>query len=140
MRQSGFRAWKVTGGLALALLGLGCGYLPETGGSDPQGPPKTFIGSRTELRHVSPDRGYNSTIQDMGSSIDPRTPETEGMRGNSRLVDVTGRPAPSTQLGTGGSGRMGEPEGTSDLGWRARRGYGMESASDHGSVEQGMMR
>lgn len=109
MRQGGFRAWKVLSGLAaVGLLGLGCGYLPESGGYDPQGPPKTFIGSRTEYRHVSPDRGYNGTIQDLGSSIDPRTPETEGMQGNSLQEDVTGWPGPSeTQQGLGGSGRSG---------------------------------
>ncbi len=140
MRQSGFRAWKGFGGLAVALLGVGCGYLPETGGYDRQGPPKTFIGTRTEYRHVSSDRGYNGTIQDLGSSIDPRTPEKEGARGNSRLVDVTGRPAPSTQLGTGGSGRSGEPDGSNDLGWRARRGYDLGRASDQGSAWQDMMR
>jgi hypothetical protein len=140
MRQSGFRAWKVAGGLAFALVGLGCGYLPVTGGQDPQAGPRTFIGSWEEPHHVSPDRGYNGTIQQLGSSIDPRTPETEGMRGNSRLVDVTGRPAPSTQLGTGGSGRAGEPEGegSSDLGWRARRGYDLGPGADYGPAVPSM--
>lgn len=139
MRQSGFRAWKVVGGLAVALLGVGCRYLPETGGHDPQGAPRTFIGTWKEHRHVSPDRGYNGTIQDLGSSIDPRTPEKEGMRGNSRRVDVTGRPAPSTQLGTGGSGRAGEPDSSSDLGWRARRGYDLGPASGYGPAGEDMM-
>jgi hypothetical protein len=134
MRQSGFRAWTVFGGLAVALLGMGCRYLPESGGHDPQAGPRTFIGSFKEPHHVSADRGYNGTIQELGSSIDPRTPETEGMRGNSRQVDVTGRPAPSTQLGIGGSGRAGEPESSNDLGWRARRGYDLGPASGYGSA------
>jgi hypothetical protein len=146
MRQSGFRAWKVLSGLAaVALLGVGCGRLPESGAVEQPGSPKNFFATKPRgvpqgQFHVSPDRGYNGTIQQLGSSIDPRTPETMGMQGNSRLVDVTGRPAPSTQLGTGGSGRAGEPEGSSDLGWRARRGYDMGAASGQGSVEQDMMR
>lgn len=140
MRQSGFRAWKVFGGLAVVLLGVGCRYLPETGGGDPQSGPRTFIGTFKEPHHVSANRGYNGTIQQIGSSIDPRTPETEGMRNNSRLVDVTGRPAPSTQLGTGGSGRAGESSSSSDMGWRARSGYDVESPSKDNPVGPGPVR
>ena len=132
MRQSGFRAWKVFGGLAaVALLGAGCGALPYTGGERPDDPPLTFL--RTQKEGVSydkfhyPDRGYNGTIQQLGSSIDPRTPETGGTVGNSRLVDGTGRPAPGEpELGIGGSGdagQVGDPDGSIDRGWRARRGY-----------------
>jgi hypothetical protein len=136
MRQSGFRAWKVFGGLAAAaLLSVGCGYLPETGGHRPDDPPRDFFGGRvgglTEAdydKHQYPsDRGYNGTIQQVGSSIDPRTPEAAGTLGNSRLVDVTGRPAPAEpELGIGGSGgvgEVGEPDSSTDRGWRARRGY-----------------
>ena len=100
MRQSGFRVWKVVAGLVAAGLCAGCKYLPDTGSVRPGGPSQTFFG--TEKAHlppgtyakfqVSPDRGYNGTIAQLGSSIDPRTPEAAGKLGNSRRVDVTGRP------------------------------------------------
>jgi hypothetical protein len=133
MRQRSFRGWKVFGGLAaVAWLGVGCGRLPQTGGQRPDDPPETILG--TELLHeppgfytrfqYSPDRGYNGTIKSIGSSIDPRTPQKQGKQGQSRLLDVTGRPAPATpDLGIGGSGSVGVPDSTNDLGWRARRGY-----------------
>lgn len=140
MRQSGFRAWKVFGGLALGLLAVGCKYLPETGGHNPQAGPRSFIGTFKEPHHVSADRGFNGTIQEIGSSIDPRTPERDGMRNNSRVEDVTGRPAPSTELGIGGSGSVGESNNSQDLGWRARRGYDVESASQSQPVGPGPVR
>jgi len=149
MRQSGFRAWKVFGGLAVAaVLSVGCGYLPDTGGRRPEDPPEDFFGGRVgslseadyEQRHYSADRGYNGTIQQLHSSVDPRTSETEGKVGNSRREDVTGRPAPAgPELGIGGSGdarNVGEPGSSSDRGWRARRGYDVGydvGASDVGS-------
>jgi hypothetical protein len=140
MRQSGFRAWKVFGGLALGLLAVGCGDLPVSGGYDRQAGPRTFIGTYKQPRHVSVDQGYNGTIQQLGSSIDPRTPEKDGMRNNSRVEDVTGRPAPSTEQGIGGSGSAGEPNNSKDLGWRARRGYDVESASQSQPVGPGPVR
>lgn len=140
MRQSGFRAWKVFGGLALGLLAVGCKYLPDTGGGDPEAGPRTFIGTFKEPRHVSADRGFNGTIQQIGSSIDPRTPEKAGMQNNSRMEDVTGYPVPSTELGTGGSGRAGELNGSSDLGWRARSGYDLERAFERRPVGPGPVR
>jgi hypothetical protein len=147
MRQRGFRAGKVFSGLAaVALLSVGCGKLPATGGQHPDDPPRNFLG--TKMRNVPPDfysrfqypqdRGYNGTIQSIGSSIDPRTPEREGTRGNSRQTDVTGRPAPAgPELGIGGSGYSGEPQGPSDLGWRARRGYELGPASGFGPYGEG---
>lgn len=152
MRQSGFRAWKALGGLvAVALLGVGCGELPMTGGRRPNDPPQSVIA--TEVHHVpsdfyqrfqySPDRGYNGTIADIGSSIDPRTPEKQGVPNRSRQVDVTGRPAPSTsesELGIGGSGlgNMGDAQGSSDVGWRARRPFEVGPVNgDHGPYGEG---
>jgi hypothetical protein len=140
MRQSGFRAWKVFGGLALGLLAAGCRYLPVSGGHDPQAGPRSFIGTFKQPRHVSADRGFNGTIQQIGSSIDPRTPERDGMRNNSRVEDVTGRPAPSTELGIGGSGRAGELNSSKDLGWRARSGYDVESPTQYSPVGPGPVR
>ncbi|WP_224244666.1 hypothetical protein [Hyalangium gracile] len=133
MRQSGFRAWKALGGLAaVALLGVGCGYLPVTGGRQAGDPPLGFWGNHRHdvppdfyaRFHSDPNRGYNGTIQDVGSSIDPRTPETAGASGQSRQVDVTGRAPPESPMqGIGGSGRAGDPGSSSDLGWRARLPY-----------------
>jgi hypothetical protein len=143
MRQSGFRAWKVFGGLvAAALLSVGCGRLPDSGGQHPDSPPEDFFGGRVdrlspevyERAHVSADRGYNGTIQQLGSSIDPRTQQNLGQQGNSRQVDVTGRPAPrAPELGIGGSGYVGKPARSSEMGWRARRGYDVGPAPDSGS-------
>ncbi|WP_224361554.1 hypothetical protein [Hyalangium versicolor] len=118
MRQSGFRVWKVFGGLAaVALLSSACGYLPMTGGKRPDDPPQRFWGNAEHHKppdfyskfQYSPDRGYNGTIRDLGSSIDPRTPEKAGAFGKSRMLDVTGRPAPESPSlsGYGGSGSAG---------------------------------
>jgi hypothetical protein len=143
MRQSGFRAWRVFGGLAaVALLGVGCGYLPMTGGKRPEDPPHGFWGN--EKHNVPPDfytraqysadRGYNSTIAEVGSSIDPRTPEKSGTFGRSRAVDMTGwSPPESPAQGTGGSGRAGELNSSSDLGWRSRLPYEVRPQGDFGA-------
>lgn len=151
MRQSGFRAWKALSGLAaVALLGVGCGKLPTSGGRRPDDPPQSILA--TEVRHepegfyekfqYSPDRGYNGTIAQVGSSIDPRTPEKQGQPNRSLQVDVTGRPAPSTadtQPGIGGSGfgTGGDAQGSSDMGWRARRAYEVGRISDFGPYGEG---
>lgn len=154
MRQSGFRAWKALGGLAaVALLGVGCGELPVSGGRRPDDPPQSILG--TELRHeppgfyqrfqYSPDRGYNGTIASIGSSIDPRTPKKAGKQNQSRVLDVTGRPAPLTtepNPGIGGSGHagMGDPQGSNDMGWRARRGYEVGPTGEFGHYGEGQNR
>jgi hypothetical protein len=151
MRQSGFRAWVVLGGLAAALLGVGCGRLPDTGGTRPDDPHRNFFETEGPHHHedywsqfhYSANRGYNGTIQDVGSSIDPRTPQATGRLNNSRQVDVTGRPAPSTsetEIGIGGSGNLGEPKGPSDLGWRSRRGFDLRPTHEFGSYGPGARR
>jgi hypothetical protein len=142
MRQSGFRVWKVLAGLAAAGLSVGCGYLPDTGALKQEGPPETFLGTMkahlppdaSAQFHYSADRGYNGTIQQLGSSIDPRTPETSGQMGNSIQDAMTGRPV-DTELGIGGSGdarELGNRSGSIDDGWRTRRGYEL------GTGEQGI--
>ncbi|MDY7227617.1 hypothetical protein [Hyalangium rubrum] len=137
MRHSGFRRWMWLGGLGSALvLSVGCGRLPQTGGERPDDPPENFFGG--PVRHVPQDfythyqvdanRGFNGTIGQLGSSIDPRTPEKLGTQGNSRMEDVTGymgrgvttlggNEAPTSQ-GIGGGGNAG----TTDMGWREHRG------------------
>ncbi|MBN1204951.1 MAG: hypothetical protein JXB05_08500 [Myxococcaceae bacterium] len=153
MRHRRFRGWGVLGGLAAAaLLSVGCGWLPETGGRRQGDPPKDFFGG--PVGHATPenvapyqlraDRGFNGTISELGSSIDPRTPETQGTLGRSLQQDITGymgreatelsgERAP-TSLGIGGSGQMGQGSGTSDMGWRGRRGH-PEAAPAHGSYD-----
>jgi hypothetical protein len=87
------------GGVASAvLLSVGCGRLVQTGGRDPMESPQSVFGAlKREARggdldryHYPSNRGYNGTIADLGSSIDPRTPETEGTPGRSRMLDITG--------------------------------------------------
>ncbi|MDC0713080.1 hypothetical protein POL68_31750 [Stigmatella sp. ncwal1] len=144
MNRKGFRRWVGLGGLVTAtLLGVGCGGLPESGGKQPDEPKMNVF--KGPLRHVpetyysdyqlSRYRGFNGTIADVGSSIDPRTPQKAGTLGRSRLEDVTGRPAPSTTLdqGIGGSGNAGRADSTSDMGWRARRGDEAPAFDDFGS-------
>jgi hypothetical protein len=130
MRHSGFRRWIWLGGVASAVvLSVGCGRIPPAGGRSSNEPPLTVFGSiKREARegdvdrfHVRADRGYNGTIAQLGSSIDPRTPEKAGTPGRSRMVDIsgyTGRPdlaeganeAPTSQ-GIGGSSFEGQSGG-----------------------------
>jgi hypothetical protein len=137
------------GGLASAvLLSTGCGRLPDTGGRRAGDPPEDFFGgvvgtpSTEELSryHYSADRGFNGTIAQLGSSIDPRTPETEGTPGRSRMEDVTGWIGPErvvTPLGIGGSGNAETLDTTSDMSQRLRRGYDVGAAEGTGSYGPG---
>jgi hypothetical protein len=51
----------------------------------------------------SPEQaGYNGTIQDIPTSIDPRTPETDGTPGRSLAVDLGMQRMEGTGSGTGG--------------------------------------
>ncbi len=141
MRHSGFRRWMWLGGAASALLlSVGCGRLERTGGRSEHEPRLSFFGALAQDQrggdpgrfHAPKDRGYNGTIVDIGSSIDPRTPELEGTPGRSLMTDITGymgRPDiaqgyldPPTSLGIGGSGFVDPATGTYDLGWRGLRG------------------
>ncbi len=127
------------GAAAAALLSVGCGPLSRgQHGSEENQPPLTFFGALAHSErtgdlsqyHVSGERGYNGTIADLGSSIDPRTPELMGTQGRSLMTDITGymgRPdivrghsdAP-TSLGIGGSGAVDPVTGAQESGWRSR--------------------
>ncbi len=133
MRHTGFRGW--IGRVAVLALGVGCGGLPQTGGERPTDPQENFFGTPVDTRspefssryQYPVDEGYNGTIADLGSSIDPRTPEAAGTPGRSRRQDITGYMGPEatereTGPGFGGSGSAGQGEGPSDMGWRSRRG------------------
>lgn len=96
------------GVLAAALLGSACGEITRQGGADQDDPPRNFFGAmrvpdeqiRASQRSVN--RGYNGTIDDVGSSIDPRTPETQGTPGRSLPEDLAWKRA--GQRGQGGAG------------------------------------
>ncbi|MBU8898929.1 hypothetical protein DRW03_25570 [Corallococcus sp. H22C18031201] len=102
------------------LLGTACGDLPETGGRQPDESrgnafaqrgtqPEALYNVAEQQGHESPaaaheghpaatlpphvltvDRGYNQTIKEIGSSIDPRTPQNEGKSNNSKFDDAGG--------------------------------------------------
>lgn len=112
--------WKWGGVGALssaALLGVACGVVPEMGGDQPDKLSENFFGA---IRHpveeirehqLTTNRGYNGTIKDLGSSIDPRTPETAGTPGRSLPEDLAWRMVGVPQGGqeaTGGAGSGGQ--------------------------------
>ena len=95
MHDSGFRRWVVMGVLASASwLVAACGALPQQPGNESFAPG----GERTPAQ-----TGYNGTIKDIPTSIDPRTPEKEGTTGRSLAMD-NGERALLEQQGMGGSG------------------------------------
>jgi hypothetical protein len=115
MKFSGLRRWMGLGALAgAALVAAACGEIPRMGGDDPHEPRENFFGAPREAkekiveRQLATDRGYNGTIRDVGSSIDPRTPEKAGVQGRSLPADLAWQRA-----GQGGSGPAtpGSPPG-----------------------------
>jgi len=157
MRERKIRRWgsAVVAGAALA---VGCGPLPETGGRQPDEPRGSFVAQRGDqaeaMKNVEggdtnkplppwtlpANRGYNGTIAQIGSSIDPRTPQNDGTQGRSIHDDagkmmqeryaVQGGAAfsPAAQgLGgedgaTLGGNRGGHHRGFAPLGWQDRSG------------------
>jgi hypothetical protein len=100
MHDSGFRRWVVLGVLASASwLVAACGVLPQNAGNS------TF---RPGLVHDPAQSGYNGTIKDLPTSIDPRTPQTFGTQGRSLTMDL-GERALLQQQGMGGSGQVSTP-------------------------------
>ncbi|WNG61336.1 hypothetical protein F0U59_46495 [Archangium gephyra] len=78
MHDSGFRRWMVWGVLASASwLVSACGSLPQQG---------TYEVAPGFARSPA-QSGYNGTIQDNPTSIDPRTPEAQGTQGRSLRMD-----------------------------------------------------
>jgi hypothetical protein len=113
MKFSGLRRCVGLGAFAAAaLVGAACGPVVTMGGQEAQQPPQGFFGTPRESpeqmreRQRPPDRGYNGTIQDLGSSIDPRTPEKAGVQGRSIPVDLAWQKMGQrqNQQGLGGSG------------------------------------
>ncbi|HYO58603.1 hypothetical protein [Archangium sp.] len=95
MHDSGFKRWVVLGVLASASWWVAaCGALPQQPGNDSFHP--GFVRNPAQA-------GYNGTIQDIPTSIDPRTPEKDGTPGRSLLMD-SGERALLEARGLGGSG------------------------------------
>lgn len=109
MRERSLRRWSQAAVVAVGvLLGTGCGGLPETGGKQPDEPRGGAFAQRGEqaeaLRNMegqvqkdqlpphmkTAGRGYNGTIRQIGSSIDPRTPQTDGQQ-NASIWDDPGK-------------------------------------------------
>ncbi|HZI09409.1 MAG TPA: hypothetical protein VE153_03400 [Myxococcus sp.] len=110
MHERSFWRWAQAAALAagVVLVGTGCGPLPETGGGFAEEPQGNFFANRHDqpepLKYMdgkegtkpSPpwtmraDRGYNGTIRQIGSSIDPRTPRTDGQQ-NISVWDEPGK-------------------------------------------------
>ncbi|WNG30633.1 hypothetical protein F0U62_46425 [Cystobacter fuscus] len=101
MRNDGFK-WMVWGVLASAAAGVvGCAKLPQQAGND------TYQPGFTRDPKVSL---YNGTIQQIPTSIDPRTPDKQGTPNRSLLMDpgeralLGQRQSKNEELGMGGSG------------------------------------
>ncbi|OJT19660.1 hypothetical protein BO221_35455 [Archangium sp. Cb G35] len=103
MHDSGFKRWMVLGVLASASwLVSACGSLPQQG---------TYEVAPGFARSPA-QSGYNGTIQDIPTSIDPRTPEAQGTQGRSLLLDPGERALLETQGGAvGGSGSTPPAQG-----------------------------
>jgi hypothetical protein len=103
MRDSGFKRWVVLGVLVSASGWVAaCGLLPQQPGNESYAP---GFDRSPELS------GYNGTIQDLPTSIDPRTPETSGTPGRSLAMDP-GERALLESRGMGGSGSTPPAQGS----------------------------
>jgi hypothetical protein len=108
MRERSLKRWSLVATLTTGMLLAGCGGLPETGGKPPGEPRGNAFAQRGDQPEALRDmegkrntdqlppwtmtagRGYNATIRQLGSSIDPRTPQTDGKQNNS-LWDDSGK-------------------------------------------------
>jgi hypothetical protein len=99
MHDRGFKRWVVLGALASASwLVSACQSAQQPGNTYEAAP--GFQRSPEQARTL-----YNGTIRDIPTSIDPRTPETQGTPGRSLLLDPGERALLDAQGGAmGGSG------------------------------------
>lgn len=102
MHDRGFKRWVVLGALASASwLASACGVLPQQAGNDSFSP--GFV------RDPSPTKGgFNGTIKENPTSIDPRTPQAQGTQNRSLPYDP-GQLAVLKQQGEAGVGGSGSP-------------------------------
>lgn len=107
MHDRGFKRWVVLGALASASwLASACGVLPQQAGNDSYAP--GFV------RAPSPRAGgFNGTIKDIPTSIDPRTLQAQGTQNRSLPYDPGELALLKRQgeLGVGGSGSTVEGQG-----------------------------
>ncbi|HEX8822966.1 MAG TPA: hypothetical protein VF794_23765, partial [Archangium sp.] len=100
--HNGFKRWMVWGALASASWWVAaCGALPQQAGNESYKPGAVEKKSGAEA-------GYNGTIKDIPTSIDPRTPKTNGTPGRSLAMDP-GEQALLESRGLGGSGSSSTP-------------------------------
>lgn len=122
MREWTFRRWALSAALAAgaALVGTGCGPLPETGGGFSGEPQGNVFAQRYDQPEALKDmeghegkrqmpswtmpagRGYNGTIRQIGSSIDPRTPQKDGQQ-NASVWDDPAKMMQDRYSGRGGA-------------------------------------
>ncbi|WP_426755180.1 hypothetical protein [Myxococcus sp. Y35] len=159
MRERNFRRWGSAVALAAGtVLAVGCGPLPETGGRQPDEPRGSFVAQRGDQAEamknmeggntnaalppwtMPSNRGYNGTIAQIGSSIDPRTAQKDGTQGRS-LLDDAGNMMQDRYAAEGGAAyspaahglggedgaalggrRSGHYSGYAPLGWQDRSG------------------
>lgn len=101
MHDSGWRRWWKMGALVSASwLVVACSRLPQQPGNESFRPGL--------VRENPAQAGYNGTIKDLKSSIDPRTPDKEGTPGRSLPWDPGERALMEQQQGLGGSGSGGD--------------------------------
>lgn len=159
MRERNIRRWgSVAALVAGAALSVGCRGLPETGGSQPDEPRGSFVAQRGDQpdamknmeggntnKPLPPwtlpaNRGYNGTIDQIGSSIDPRTEKNDGAQNNSLQDDAGHMMRNRYNVGGGaayspaahglggedgaaqGGKRGGHSSGYAPLGWQDRSG------------------
>jgi hypothetical protein len=158
MREGSSRRWSQAVLVAVGvLMGTGCGGLPEQGGRMPDQPRGNAFAQRGNQAPalkdmeggqpqeqlppwtISANRGYNGTIRQIGSSIDPRTPQTDGQQNNSiwddagkmmqdRYSTLGGSTYSPTAYGLGGEDGAEQGNGTyrnrgagfAPLGWQDR--------------------
>jgi hypothetical protein len=100
--HNGFKRWVVVGALVSASWWVAaCGVLPQQAGNSSYAPGSAQVQNPAHA-------GYNGTIKDIPTSIDPRTPKTSGTPGRSLAMDP-GERALLESRGMGGSGSSSTP-------------------------------
>jgi len=100
MHDRRLKRWVVLGALASASWWMAaCGKLPQQPGNESYNP--GFERSPEQTQAL-----YNGTIQDIPTSIDPRTPDKAGTAGRSLAMDPGEQALNDMRGGMGGSGTV----------------------------------
>jgi hypothetical protein len=140
MHDSGWRRWWKMGALVSASwLVVACSRLPQQPGNESFRPGL--------VRETPAQAGYNGTIQDLKSSIDPRTPDKEGTPGRSLPMDPGERALMEQQQGLGGSGsgagqgagiKYGSESGIGDMETApSKQAPASQTTADEGPAQRG---